>query len=82
MMDLFDLNQISELLKVEPGHGLVQSLLLALIWWESRGVKKTVVALMTRLADLKENHETILDKHESRLTDHEGRISKLEIKGG
>lgn len=67
-MDLFDLSQIGEFIRLEPGHGLVQSLLLFMIWLNSRGVKKELITLTERLLDMKAHHEERFSKVEDRLT--------------
>ena len=68
---MFDLSLITELLKVEPGHGFVQSILLAMIWWSSRGVRKEIRSLHDGF-DLKKVED------EMRFVKIEGRISVLE----
>jgi hypothetical protein len=65
---MFDLAQIMELLKVEPGHGLVQSFLLLMIWISSRGVKKEVSSMKEGLSDMKMHHEFRFEKIEERIT--------------
>lgn len=68
---MFDFGLILDFLKVEPGHGAVQCLLLFMIWWTSKGIRRD-------LADYKQYTDTRLDSHEKRLDDHEGRLIKLE----
>ena len=58
---MFDFSQVLELLRVEPGHGLVQSILLTMIWWTSRGMRKD-------LADVKAEHSIRFAKLEGRVT--------------
>lgn len=68
---MFDFSSILELLKVEPGHGLVQSFLLFMIWLSSRGVKKELMLLKESLLEYKIHNE-------DRFTHIEGRLSVLE----
>jgi len=65
---MFDFDSIIELLKVEPGHGFIQSILLAMIWWSSRGVRKEIHQLGENFTDMKSNHELRLNNIEGRLT--------------
>lgn len=67
-MDIIDLGQIFEFLRAEPGHGLLQSFLLFMIWLNSRGVKREVMSLGDRLSDLRSSNEFRLDRLEKRLT--------------
>lgn len=64
---MFDLSQIMQLLKVDPGNGLVQSLLLFMIWLSSRGLKKELVALRDSLTDMKIHHEVRFEQIEARV---------------
>lgn len=68
---MFDFTLITELLRNEPGHGLVQSFLLAMIWLSSRGIKSELKILGIAIADLKETHE-------KRFNNLEGRVTTLE----
>lgn len=73
---MFDFSQVLELMKLEPGHGLIQSLLLFMIWMTSRGLKKEVIALKDGLTDLKVNHEVRFEKIEGRVIVLENRFKK------
>lgn len=64
---MFDFSNITELLKVEPGHGLIQSILLFMIWITSRGLKKEVINLKDSLTQAKTFYETRFEKLEGRL---------------
>lgn len=64
---MFDFSQILELLRVEPGHGLVQSLLLFMIWLSSRSLKKELIGLRDSLTDMRLHHEVRFEKIESRI---------------
>ncbi len=64
---MFDLSQILELLRVEPGHGLVQSLLLFMIWLSSRSLKKELIGLRDSLTDMRLHQEVRFEKIESRI---------------
>ncbi len=65
---MFDFSQVLTLLKVEPGHGLLQSFLLFMIWMSSRGIKKEMAADRKLHAETKVTHETRFDKIEGRIT--------------
>lgn len=69
-MDMIDINQVFEYVKWDQ-HGLLQTLLLFMIWWTSRGIRKD-------LHDYKQTTNTRLEINEERINDHEGRISTLE----
>ena len=71
-MDLL-MDNLMDLLKFEPGSGMIQSILLALIWLNVRSLKKI-------LAKLEEDHEHRIDKLEVQSTNHELRLSALEPK--
>lgn len=72
-MDL-PIEHLLELLKFEPGSGMVQSILLLLIWLNIRSLKKI-------LSKLEEDHEVRLGKLETRSENHEGRLVHLEPRG-
>jgi hypothetical protein len=63
---MFDLSQILELVKLEPGHNLVQSFLLFMIWMSSRGLRREI--------------RKDLSAQQKRIDNHEGRIIVLETK--
>lgn len=64
---MFDFNVVFELLKYEPGHGLIQSFLLAMIWFSSRGIKNELKILAK-----------LIENHDKRFINIEGRVSILE----
>ncbi len=72
---MFDVTQVLEFMKAEPGHGLVQSLLLFMIWISSRGLRKELIELKTSLLEFKIHNE-------DRFKHIEDRITKLEITKG
>lgn len=72
MDSLFDFQSIFELLKIEPGSGLLQSFLLFMIWMQSRGVRKELAAFTKGYAVDKSATEVRLGKIEGRLTILEG----------
>lgn len=72
---MFDFSQIVELMRAEPGHGLLQSVLLFMIWLTSRSLKKELVSLKDSLSDMKIHNEVRFEKIE-------GRLTTLESKGG
>lgn len=69
---MFDLHSIMDLLRVEPGHGFVQSMILLGIWWQARGVKQEIASLGSGLAKIKVDTDQKFQQHESRIT-------KLEV---
>lgn len=69
-MDMFDFGQIAEFFRLN-GHGYVQSGLLFMIWWTSRGIRRD-------LFDYKTKTDSKLEIHEKKLNDHEVRIIRLE----
>lgn len=70
-MDFLDTHLIVELLNNEPGHGLLQTVLLAMIWWSARGVK-------TEIIHLKDSFSTHKLHNEERFGSIETRLTKLE----
>lgn len=73
-MDLFDFSSVIEFAKAEPGHGLLQSVLLFMIWLQSKGLRKEVANLVTSMTEFKMSVEKRFEKIE-------GRVTQLEIKG-
>lgn len=71
-MDMFDFSSIIELMKVEPGHGLLQSVLLFMIWIQSRGVRKELEGLRKAFIDSKQVTEQRFVGIENRLLVLEG----------
>jgi len=71
---VFDFNSIMDLLKVEPGHGLIQSVILLGIWLQARGVKQEISKLASSLDKVRLDTDEKLQQHDIRLT-------KLEIVG-
>lgn len=68
---MFDLQAVWELLRIEPGTGVLQSFFLLMIWWTSLGIRKD-------LREYQKSTDSRLDSHEKRLNDYEGRLVKLE----
>ena len=64
---MFDFNSIMELLRVEPGHGLIQSVILLGIWWQAKGVKQEVANLASSLNQIKLDTDTKFKQHDTRL---------------
>ncbi len=71
---MFDFTQVIEFAKAEPGHGLLQSVLLFMIWWQSKGLRKEIVALRDGMTETK----SIIEK---RFINIENRIVFLETRG-
>lgn len=65
---MFDFDQILQLFKLEPGHNLVQSFLLFMIWMQSWGVKKQLKSLQESLEQAKSSMEIRFQKIEGRMT--------------
>jgi len=65
---MFDFNSILDLLKVEPGHGLVQSVILLGIWLQARGVKQEISKLASSLDRVRLDTDEKIHQHEIRLT--------------
>ena len=67
-MDLIELKQVMDFAHMaDPWNTLI----LFMIWWTARGIRKD-------LSDYKTATNTKLDIHEKKLNDHEGRIIRLE----
>ncbi len=66
-----DYDQIFDLLKFEPGSGMVQSILLCLILINIRSLKKM-------LASLETSHDKRIGTLELRAETHETRLKVLE----
>ncbi len=70
---MFEFSNFIEFAKAEPGHGLLQSGLLFMIWLSSRSLKKELEALKAML-------EKFEIGNEMRFRQVENRVSVLEIK--
>lgn len=62
---MFDFNEIINFAKVEQGHGLLQCVLLFMIWWQSRGLRKD-------LTNYKEQNDKMFEKLDLRVKILEG----------
>ena len=67
------IDKLFELLKFEPGSGMIQSILLLLIWMNIRSLKRT-------LEKLEDNHDTRIGKLEVKDENKEVRLTVLETK--
>lgn len=65
---MFDYTSIIELAKIEPGHGLLQSALLFMIWLSSRGLRKEIASLSHSLEVQKTSIEHRFERVEGRIT--------------
>jgi hypothetical protein len=72
-MDLFNFDQIIDLLRVEPGHGIIQCFLLFMIWLQSKGVRKELVSLKESLEATKTTDERRFGGIELRLVNLENK---------
>lgn len=70
-MDL-PIDHLFELLKFEPGSGMIQSILLLLIWINIRSLKRM-------LERLEVSHDARIVKLENKSETHETRLSALEL---
>lgn len=68
---MFDFSSVIQLFQLEPGSGALQSILLAMIWWQCRGARK----------DWKEGKKQ-LQNHEERITVLEDNAEIKTIKEG
>lgn len=64
---MFDFNQIMEFMKIEPGHGLLQSVLLFMIWWQGKGFRQDLKHLKDGLGEAKIHMDKRFEKIEERL---------------
>jgi len=71
-VDFFELRALLDFMRLD-GHSYLQSVLLFMIWWTARGIKKD-------LSDYKFVTDTKLEFHEKKLNDHETRMVRLETK--
>ena len=72
-MDMFDFSQFVTFAKIEPGHGALQSILLFMIWWQGRGLRK-------ELSSFRESVAQTLSAIDKRFENLEIRITVLEKK--
>lgn len=70
---MFDFDQVFNMMKIEPGHGMLQSILLFMIWLSSRSLRKEIQTLREYLQKLEVGIEM-------RFQRVEGRVNTLEIK--
>ena len=71
---------VFELLKSEPGHGLLQSGLLFMIWMSTRGLKKEVQELKETLTKMEIGYGVRIGSIENHLETHAERLDLLEGK--
>jgi hypothetical protein len=64
---MLDFGQLMEFMKIEPGHGLLQSVLLFMIWWQSRGFRQDLKMLKEALGEAKIHMDKRFEKIEERL---------------
>jgi len=48
---MFSLDWIQRMMEIEPGHGLLQSILLFMIWLQSKGLRDEIRALRKIFAE-------------------------------
>jgi len=65
---MFELSEVVQFLKVEPGHGFVQSFLLLMIWLNSRNLKKELQGIRDALSETKAQIEYRFLKIEERVS--------------
>ena len=64
---MFDFQSIIELMRLEPGHGLIQSVLLLMIWWQSKSLKQEMTFLRQLIGEVKLNLEKRFESIETRV---------------
>lgn len=69
---MFDMGSLLDLMKMEPGHGFLQSVLLFMIWWQSKGLRKEIVSLKDSFHEAKSQNDKRFDVIEHRITILEG----------
>lgn len=50
-MDFLTIGQVADFIKIDPSHGILQSVLLFMIWWSSKDLKKELVKVQIGLND-------------------------------
>lgn len=73
-MDMFDFSSVIEFIKIEPGHGILQSVLLFMIWIQGKGLRKEIGMIKDALAETK----SVIDKRFEKI---EWRITAIENRG-
>ena len=76
-MDL-PFEHILSLLKTEPGSGLAQTILLFLLWLNSKGLKKELIALKDALTRLEVGHEVRIVNLENENKHIDQRLTLIE----
>lgn len=71
---MFDFSQVLDFMRLGQGHGLIQSVLLFMIWWQGKGLRKELVTLRDSFSEAKSNTD-------KRFEHIEGRITVLETRG-
>lgn len=51
---MFDFSQVIDFAKVDPGHGLIQCLLLSMIWYQSKEIRKVLEKTKERLDNIED----------------------------
>lgn len=64
---MFDFSQIFELMKLDSGHSILQSVLLFMIWIQSRGLRQEMGNLKRSLQDAKSTIDKRIENLEQRL---------------
>lgn len=67
-MDMFDFSAILDFIKLEPGHGLMQTVLLFMIWLQSKGLRREIASLRDGLAEARSTMDKRFEKIEWRIT--------------
>lgn len=76
-MDL-PFEHILSLLKTEPGSGLAQTVLLLMLWLNTRGLKKELVAFKDALTKLEVGYEVRLTNIENENKHMDQRLTLIE----
>lgn len=65
---MFEFSQIIDFAKLAPGHAFVQSVLLFMIWWQSKGLRKEIASLRDSFSETKSTIDKRFDGVENRLS--------------
>lgn len=64
---MFDLSQLFDFVKVDPDHGILQSILLFMIWWQSRRLREDIASLKMSFTKQKTDYEVKFREVETRI---------------
>lgn len=64
---MFDLSQLFDFVKVDPDHGILQSILLFMIWWQSRRLREDIASLKMSFTKQRTDYEVKFREVETRI---------------